>query len=87
MRCFKVPPINFDATDYTHLIDWQLSHISEPPLTRTITDEDIEHHIINRSKMTFEAFPCHIQAVERIIKEVSDASLKVCGHEARHECI
>lgn len=84
VRCFKVPPINFDATDYTDLIDWQLSHISEPPLTRNITDEDIEHHIINRSKMTFEAFPCHTQAVERIVKEVSDASLKVCGHEARH---
>ena len=34
--------------------------------------------------MTFEAFPCHTQAVERIIKEVDDASLKVCGYETRN---
>ena len=36
VRYFKVPPLYFDATNYTDLIDWQQSHISKPPLTRNV---------------------------------------------------
>ena len=49
-----------------------------------MTNDDIDYHIRNRSRMTFEPFPCHTKAVERIIKEVTDASLKVCGYDARN---
>ena len=48
-----------------------------------MTEEDIASHIANQSRITLiEKFPCHTQAVERIIKEVTDALLKVCGYEA-----
>ena len=83
VRIFQVPPLNFNAKDYIDLIDWQQSKITEPPLTRHMTEEDIASHIANQSRITFEKFPCHTQAVERMIKEVTDASLKVCGYEAR----
>ena len=31
----------------------------------------------------FPRFPCHTQAVERVIKLVTESSLSVCGPEAR----
>ena len=34
--------------------------------------------------MISESFPCHNQAVERMIKEISEASLKICWYEARN---
>ena len=84
MRYFRIPPLNFDASNCTELIDWQGSKVTEPPLTENMTDEDIENHIFQTTKITFENFPCHTQAVERLIKEVTDSSLKVCGSEARN---
>ena len=49
-----------------------------------MTDEGIENHIFQKTKLTFENFPCHTQAVERLIKEVTDSSLKICGSETRN---
>lgn len=34
-------------------------------------------------KMEILQYPCHSQAVERCVKLVTEASLKVCGPEAR----
>ena len=42
---FQVPPLNVYAKDYIDLIDWQQSKITEPPLTRHMTEEDIASHI------------------------------------------
>ena len=83
VRPFKVPPLNFDAEKYTELIDWQTTKITEPPLTMQMTDEDINNHIDQRTKISFGEFPCHTQSVERMIKEVTIASMKVYGPEAR----
>lgn len=60
------------------------SKTAEPPLTKNITEEDIEYHIVQKSKIIFEAFLCHTQAVKRVIKQVTETSLKVCRSEARN---
>ena len=84
VRYFKIAPLNFDANSYTALIVWHGNKVTEPPLTENMTDEDIENHIFQRTKITFENFPCHTQAVERLIKEVTDSSLKVRRSEAQN---
>lgn len=83
VRLFEVPALNFDAMNYIELIDWQGTKITEPPLTQQMTDEDIDNHIYQKSKISFNEFPCHTQSVERMIKEVTEASMKVYGTEAR----
>jgi hypothetical protein len=55
--------------------------VTEPPLT---SDKPVDELIENISETpNFAQYPCHNQAVERCIKVVTDASLKVCGQEAR----
>ena len=38
IRKYIVPKINFDATSYSQLIDWENPGITEPPLTLSMTD-------------------------------------------------
>ncbi|GBM12797.1 hypothetical protein AVEN_247572-1 [Araneus ventricosus] len=33
--------------------------------------------------LTFEGFPCHTQSVERCVKLISEAAIKVCGEIAK----
>ena len=70
MRYSKTPPLNFDANNYTELIDWQGSKVTEPPLSENMTDEDIKNHIFQKTKIASENFPCHPQAIERLIKDI-----------------
>jgi hypothetical protein len=85
IRVFEVPPLNFDARDYIELIDWRACSLSEPPATKSLSDDDLEGFV--RSGETpviqFPRFPCHTQAVERCVKAVTEASRAVIGQEAR----
>ena len=83
VRIFRVPKLRFEAEDYTNMIDWQETLISEPPLTRNMSPEDIEENI--KTKAVFHAleFPNHTQAVERCVKLVTEASIAVIGQEKR----
>lgn len=85
LRTFKVPALNFDAKDYTDLITWQDCKITEPPLTSNLSDETLKE--IVKSGLTtcqnIKDFPCHTQAVERVIKLVTEASSAVCGENKR----
>lgn len=92
VREFKVPPMSFGAEDYTNLISWQKVNITEPPLTKGLTDDQIRHCIQCISEtgemgsdwfVDFPKFPCHTQAVERMVKLVTEASAAVIGEEAR----
>ncbi|GBL72660.1 hypothetical protein AVEN_127910-1 [Araneus ventricosus] len=56
----------------------------EPPLTMHIKDKDLKEMCKEQFPvMMFEEFPCHTQSVERCIKLISEASMKVCGETAR----
>lgn len=84
IRVFKPPQINFDAEDYIDLIDWQSTTITEPPLISSFSKEEIESivHLGNSDRKEFK-IPSHTQAVERIVKEVTEASKHVCGVQER----
>lgn len=84
VREFRVPLLNFKATDYIDLIDWQSVTIIEPPLTVSISDSSLMEMISEvPSEIGILKFPCHSQAVERCVKLVTEASTAVCGFDAR----
>ena len=78
---YILPKINFKAETYTELIDWETSHLSEPPFILTMTNEQLTS--LKDSPLEVPAYPCHTQAVERAIWLVTEASSSVIGHEAR----
>lgn len=84
IRIFNVPAINFDAEDYTELINWQIPNLTAPPLLKNLSCEDLKDIIRNVPKIVnILSFPYHSQAVERCVKLVTEASSSVCGDDAR----
>ncbi|KAK4875981.1 hypothetical protein RN001_012403 [Aquatica leii] len=77
MREFIIPKINFEATTYNDLIDWQNCELSEPPILASISNDDLNQLIQTVPEMDLVKFPCHTQAVERHVKIVSESSLSV----------
>ena len=83
-KSFAVPKINFTASEYHLMIDWQTTNVTEPPSTKYLTNTEVETLIKRREKpKNMTNFPCHTQAVERMIKLVTDASAAVVGQESR----
>lgn len=83
VRTFQVPPLNFNATDYTQLVNWDETVFSEPPVIMELSDDDIESFVEECSPFKL-SFPCHTQAVERMVKEVTQVSKHVAKEEERH---
>ena len=85
VRRFEVPLFNFNAEDYIDLIYWHKCALTEPPVTKSVSDADLEHFVRTRAThaIEFPCFPCHTQAVERCVKAVTEASIAVVGQEAR----
>jgi len=83
------PEINFTAKKYHEVITWNASTITEPPLTRSLTIAEIEHKIRTASFPDdgITSFPCHTQAVERMVRVVTEAAAEVCGMENRESSI
>ena len=86
IRAFSIPQINFSAENYYNIVDWDVFY-TEPPLTKIMSDEDIDAHIENGN---FPKHPhmslawcsisnilCHSQAVERMVKLVSESAKNV----------
>ncbi|GBN93868.1 hypothetical protein AVEN_91262-1 [Araneus ventricosus] len=38
----------------------------------------LERNVQRKTELTFEEFPCHTQSVERCVKLISEAAMKVC---------
>lgn len=87
IRSFMTPKLNFNAQEYSELINWMDCDLSSPPLLKDISDDEIKSNIESDSvpnwDTTFKTFPVHTQAVERCVKLVTEASGKVCGTESR----
>ncbi|GBL77481.1 hypothetical protein AVEN_41866-1 [Araneus ventricosus] len=81
LRFFKLPKLNFEEADYIDLIDLSNCVVTEPPLTMHIKDKDLKEMCKEEQfiALTFEEFPCHTQSVERCVKLISEAEMKVCG--------
>lgn len=80
VRIFKPPQINFNAKDYIDMIDWQTTSVTEPPLVTDMSLEELQLIAeTGKSGRVEFTIPSHTQAVERIVKEVTEASKRVCG--------
>ena len=84
-RKFIIPTFNFQADKYYDLINWNTIELREPPGTFDIDDNQIKNLIDTGDKFKSELtkIPCHTQGVERSIKLVTKASVKVCGQRNR----
>ena len=82
IRFNKVPPLVWEATDWTKTVDLGNLKCWEPPVTTKYSDEELYSAI--QSPMNFEKFPVHSQSVERCVKLVTEASSSVYGQESRH---
>ena len=41
LRMFRVSTLNWEAKDYTNIIDWDLANFCEPAVTRKVSDYDL----------------------------------------------
>ena len=77
-----MPPLVWEAKDWTEIADLDNLKYSEPPVTRKYSDNELRLAI--DCPMNFEKFPVHSQSVERCVKLVTEAASSVYGHEKRH---
>lgn len=82
-RIFTIPKLNFEAEDYTSLVQWNKVAVTEPPVLSDLDLEDFQRFA--REGAIFKVdFPCHTQAVERCVKEVTYASTLASTEDERH---
>ena len=79
VRLRKLPYLNIKATTLKDLIDWDGA--SEPIITARLTNTELLEFV--ERPMEVESIPCHTQAIERAVKEVTAAAGAVCGAERR----
>lgn len=90
VRKFVIPAVNFEATDYVDLIDWQACCVTSPPVLREISSRELLKMVEDERPMNgwdFIEFPSHTQAVERMVKLVTEASGKAVGPQNRDRFI
>ena len=78
----SVPDINFAAEDYSELVDWDKVVVTPLPLVGGLTDDQL-HDFIPAGTVEVLPLPCHTQAVERFVHEVTQAAQKTVGEERR----
>ncbi|GBM08072.1 hypothetical protein AVEN_122989-1 [Araneus ventricosus] len=77
VRNFVPPKINFQASDYIEIINWNSCVVYPPPMLRDLSEDDIKSLINSETTpiREIQKFPYHTQAVERCIK-LCDRGLK-----------
>ena len=80
-RQFVPPVVKFDAQNYFDMIDWDLEMSTEPPLTIDLKLEEILS--AKATPLKLPPFPNSTQAVERMVRVVSEAATRRVGHTAR----
>jgi hypothetical protein len=73
----KIKP---NATNYTDMITWKLPNYYSPPLLSSVSNDEL----LTYSFDSVRNIPCHSQAVERSVQDISSTTSKVIGHAARH---
>jgi hypothetical protein len=82
VRSFSIPTINFAASDLCGLIDWKQEAVTEPPLTRDMSNESIV--CCKRIPLQILQYPCHTQGVERTVQLVTQSAMNCIGETNRH---
>jgi hypothetical protein len=81
----RIPKLNFDASDWSKLVDVVTLNCFEPPCVRGLTDQQLEDMIVFPGVPP--AVPLHTQSVERAVKMTSEASKSSYSWVKRHENI
>ncbi|GBM78721.1 hypothetical protein AVEN_243988-1 [Araneus ventricosus] len=80
---FIIPAVNFGSTDY---VERQAFYVTPPPFLRQISPRVLLKMIQDYVPMDgwdFIKFPSHTQAVQRVVKLVTEASRKRVGPQNR----
>lgn len=79
IRRFCVPKLNFNANDYHEMINWQDTPTAVPPLLVNVSEIDLKDILESPYEAeilrNIKRYPCHTQAVERVVKVVTESSL------------
>ena len=77
--------LNFNAGEYYEMIDRSELAITEPPVVNAMTVTELWQFIRMDETPTilFPKFPRHTQAVERLVKLVTEASKNACEPNSR----
>ena len=81
----RLPKINFEAKDWSELVDISTIQCHVPPCVTHLTNEELES-LISVCEFT-PVFPLHAQSVERAVKLTSEASKRSYIWEKRHQFI
>lgn len=94
VRIFNLPTSNFNANNYTEMIDWEnITETILPILKKMDFGSNNAKFLAQKKLSDYELpfdlmkLPCHTQSVERCVKIVTEASLAVCGEERRNSLI
>ena len=81
-RKFDTSELNFQAQNFTELIDWDKVKLTEPLLSATLSTDLIVACLDNPLSVP-NSWQCHSQSMERAIRKVSEACLMVVGEKKR----
>lgn len=90
IRTFEKPHINFDASDYTEMVDMNDEDGIEPPITKNLSIDQIVECTKTPQNIVFNmlyGIPCHTQSVERAIRLLSERAQNVFTEENRNRSI
>jgi hypothetical protein len=77
VRKIKVPSINFKASSYAKLIDWNTDIFTEPPLTINMPVEEVAKFVEGVEDHEVLKYPCHAQGtVSGTYSRVANVEMK-----------
>ncbi|GBM35771.1 hypothetical protein AVEN_253855-1, partial [Araneus ventricosus] len=82
--------LTFELQNYVDLIDWQACDVTPPTVLRYISCHELLkmiHYDVPMEGGFLIIFPSHTQAVERIVKLITEASRKRVGPQNRDRFI
>ena len=84
-RQFVPPEVNFKVAEYLELIELDTLPCTEPPLTMDMDLDTIMGAF--REPLILPPYPNNTQAVERMVRVVTEVAPKRAGYTARHQMI
>ena len=89
VRKFILPKkfLNFEAGHYSDLLKWsemKPCEITEPPLLRKYSDEELKGIAEGTLMVEKSKIPCHAQSVEKMVATTSIAASNEIGYSKRH---
>ena len=84
-RQFIPPKVNLNSETYSELVEWETAARTEPPLTKDLPDEVILFTL--EKLLILPLYPNHMQAVERMVRVVTESCKKRTSYHGRHRLI